>query len=169
MLLIETAHMNELQRSLVSNGVAAPPANILQAIDDRLAHRRLDGAPHSIYEEVWHLAFWQNLTLAWIVGNPAPYPKHASQGFPSSSIEAWEKVSARFLDGTARASEIAGDSTRLEQTIVCTSLPPQEHRLMPVRDQLQSITAHNAYHLGRVVMLRQIFGNWPPPSGGDTW
>lgn len=161
--------MNELQRSLIGSGVAAPPANILQAIDESLAHRRLEDAPHSIYEEVWHLAFWQDLSLAWIAGNLVPYPEHASLGFPSSSMETWESVRTRFLDGVAKASEIAGDPARMEQPVLCASLPPQKPRFMFVRDQLQSIVAHNAYHLGRVVMLRQIFGNWPPPSGGDTW
>ena len=40
---------------------------------------------------------------------------------------------------------------------------------MTVREQLESFAAHNAYHLGRVVLLRQLMGIWPPPSGGLTW
>jgi hypothetical protein len=40
---------------------------------------------------------------------------------------------------------------------------------MTVREQLESFAAHNAYHLGRVVLLRQLMGSWPPPSGGLTW
>ena len=34
---------------------------------------------------------------------------------------------------------------------------------------LCGFAAHNAYHLGRVVLLRQMMGSWPPPSGGLTW
>jgi hypothetical protein len=40
---------------------------------------------------------------------------------------------------------------------------------MTVREQLESLTAHNGYHLGRIVLLRQLLGIWPPPAGGDTW
>jgi hypothetical protein len=38
-----------------------------------------------------------------------------------------------------------------------------------VREQLESFAAHNAYHFGRIVLLRQMLGSWPPPSGGLTW
>jgi uncharacterized damage-inducible protein DinB len=161
--------MNELQRILIANSVAAPPANILEAIPADLAHRRLPAAPHSIYEEVWHLAFWQSLMLQWMAGDPAPGPEHASLGFPSSTTEPWESVRTRFLSGTEEASEIARHPERLESTITCPSLPPAQPRVMLVRDQLESVAAHNTYHLGRIVLLRQLFGSWPPPSGGDTW
>jgi hypothetical protein len=40
---------------------------------------------------------------------------------------------------------------------------------MSVRDQLISLAAHNAYHLGRIVVLRQLQQAWPPVSGGFSW
>jgi hypothetical protein len=40
---------------------------------------------------------------------------------------------------------------------------------MTVREQLESLGAHNAYHFGRIVLLRQLMGLWPPPSGGFSW
>jgi hypothetical protein len=40
---------------------------------------------------------------------------------------------------------------------------------MTVREQLENLAAHNAYHLGRVVLLRQLHNAWPPPTGGFTW
>jgi hypothetical protein len=40
---------------------------------------------------------------------------------------------------------------------------------MTVREQLESLAAHNAYHLGRIVLMRQLLNNWPPPDGGDSW
>jgi uncharacterized damage-inducible protein DinB len=161
--------MNELQRNLIGNGVGAPPAHVLEAIDDAMAHRRYPGAPHSIYEEVWHLAFWQQLSLDWIAGKPTSYPEHASDGFPASTGEAWLAVRERFLRGTEQAAGIAGDAQQLESSVLCLSREPDPPRGMSVREQLEGIAAHNAYHLGRIVLLRQLFGAWPPPSGGDTW
>jgi len=40
---------------------------------------------------------------------------------------------------------------------------------MTVEEQLISLAAHNAYHLGRIVLLRQLAGAWPPRAGGFTW
>ena len=40
---------------------------------------------------------------------------------------------------------------------------------MTVGEQLESFAAHNAYHFGRIVLLRQMLGSWPPPSDGLTW
>ena len=161
--------MNELQRTLIGNGVGAPAAHVLEAVDDATAQRRYPGAPHSIYEEVWHLAFWQDLTLDWIDGKPTPYPEHAAAGFPEVAGESWPAVRKRFLRGAEQAAAIAGDAARLEASILCLSRKPDPPRAMTVREQIEGVAAHNAYHLGRVVLLRQLFGAWPPPSGGDTW
>jgi uncharacterized damage-inducible protein DinB len=164
--------MNELQRILAGNGVGAPPSHVLEAIDDELASRRLPGVPHTIYEEVWHLAFWIELSLDWIAGRPTPYPEHASNGFPapdSARSESWTEVKRRFLDGLDAAAAIAGDPARLEAPVTCLSRAGTPDRVEPARDQLEGIAAHNSYHLGRVVLIRQMLGVWPPPSGGDTW
>jgi hypothetical protein len=161
--------MNELQRILIADGVGAPPSHVLEALDDELAHRRIPGAPHSIYEEVWHLAFWMELSLDWVAGTLTPYPEHASDGFPMGTTESWRALKDRFLSGLAAAAAIAGDTTQLDAPITCLARTPGEHRVMPAREQIEGIAAHNAYHLGRVVLLRQLLGSWPPPSGGDTW
>ena len=149
--------------------MGAPPAHVLEAIDEAMAHRRQPGAPHSIYEEVWHLAFWQDLSLDWIAGKPTPYPEHASVGFPASATESWEAVRERFLRGAEQAADEARTEDRLEASVLCLSREPDPPRKMTVREQIEGVAAHNAYHLGRVVLLRQLFGAWPPPSGGDTW
>ncbi len=161
--------MNELERTLIGNGVGAPPSHVLEAVDEKTAHRRHTGAPHSIYEEVWHLAYWQQLSLDWIAGKPTPYPAHASDGFPTSSDEGWPLLRERFLSGAEQAAQIAGKADQLEIPVLCLSRDPDAPRTMPVREQIEGIAAHNAYHLGRIVLLRQLSGVWPPPSGGDTW
>lgn len=37
------------------------------------------------------------------------------------------------------------------------------------RDVRAHVAQHNAHHLGQVVVLRQLLGVWPPPSGSCTW
>ena len=162
--------MNELQRTLIGNGVAASPERILQAIDENIARRRAEGAPRTIFEEVWHLAFWQEISLKWMNGEAAAYPEHAAEGFPAEdNAEPWETLKERFLRGTEQAAEMAGDPPRLAAMVICPTRPGDDSRLCPALDQMISLAGHNAYHLGRIVLLRQIFGCWPPPAGGDTW
>lgn len=164
--------MNELAKAIVANRAFAPVANILQAISEADARAKpstaAGRAPRSIYEEVWHLAFWQDVALDWVQGKETPYPEHASAGFPADTSEPWDVLLERFLAGTQNAAAIANDTGRLEVTVSCPR-PNDARRSMTVREQLESLAAHNGYRLGRIVLLRQLLGNWPPPDGGDTW
>jgi uncharacterized damage-inducible protein DinB len=164
--------MNELAQALVAESAHAAPAHILEALPEDLVQHAVPGAPHTIYQELWHLAFWQQITLDWIAGMETPYPLKTSDPFPTeahSAIETWPQLSRRFLAGAKQAASVAGDAARVSTVIRCPSRPGHPIRLMTVQDQLISLAAHNAYHLGRIVLLRQLVGAWPPPSGGFTW
>ena len=71
--------------------------------------------------------------------------------------------------GLQQVAAVAGDETRLQQQVRCPSRPGNPVRIMTVREQLESLAAHNHYHFGRIVLLRQLLGDWPPPSGGFSW
>jgi hypothetical protein len=164
--------MNELAQALIAEGSFAAPAHILEALSHDFVHRAVEHVPHTIYQELWHLAFWQQITLDWIRGIETPYPAKVSDPFPTeaqTSVESWEQLRWRFLDGAKEAAFIAEDGPTLWNMVRCPSRPGQEIRLMTVQDQLISLAVHNGYHLGRIVVLRQMFGAWPPPSGGFTW
>jgi uncharacterized damage-inducible protein DinB len=164
--------LNELAKALIGNSAFAPATNILQAIPDAQAHTKpglgTGAAPHSIYGEVWHMAFWQDISLDWVQGKPAPVPEHAAGGFAADTSEPWPSLRDRFLAGVQNAVGIANDLERLEISVACPTIG-DAHRTVTVREQLESLAAHNAYHLGRVVLIRQLLGNWPPPDGGYTW
>lgn len=162
--------MDELERTIIGDSAAAPAAHILEGLSTELAHRKVPNAPHTIYEELWHLAFWQQVTLDWIGGKETPYPAKPSDGFPTGTeTETYDQLRQRFLDGTEKAAAAARDTTRLDQPIRCPSRPDEPTRIMSIRDQLISLAAHNSYHLARIVLLRQLNHAWPPASGGFTW
>jgi uncharacterized damage-inducible protein DinB len=162
--------MSELEQILVGDGAAASPDSILQGIESGLAHRRIPGAPHTIYEELWHIAFWQQITLDWIRDIETPIPEHAAAGFPDDLVhEDWNELCRRFFALCQQAVSSVRDETRFEQPIRCPSRPGLPVRVMTVREQLENLAAHNAYHFGRIVLLRQLLGIWPPASGGFTW
>jgi uncharacterized damage-inducible protein DinB len=161
--------MNELEQTLIGDSAAAPPAHILEGIQSELAHRVIEGAPHTIYQELWHIAFWQQVTLDWVNGVETSFPAHPSAGFPADEREPWDQLRQRFFGDNQQAAAQARDEKRLEQSVRCPSRPGNPVRIMSVREQLESLAAHNAYHFGRIVLLRQLCGAWPPPSGGFSW
>jgi uncharacterized damage-inducible protein DinB len=168
--------MNELEKVLSGDSAAAPPAFILEGIPEDMAHRRIGLAPHTMFQELWHITFWQQVSLDWVRGIETPFPAHAAAGFPSEADlrEDWDRLRARFFQGN---DEVAGfvrdchsrNSALLDAPIRCPSRPGDPVRTMSVREQLESLGAHNHYHFGRIVLLRQLLGAWPPPSGGYSW
>jgi len=172
MYLVGEDLMTELERALTADSAFAPPPHILEGVPEELAHRRQTGAPHSIYEELWHVAFWLRVSLDWANGIETPVPVHASEGFPTAAqivAESWSELRERFLRDLEQAAVLTRDPVRLKQPIRCPSLPGVATRVMTVEEQLESLSAHDAYHLGRIVLLRQMAGAWPPASGGFTW
>ena len=164
--------MWELEQVLIGDSAHTPPAEILEGLAAELAHRTIAGAPRTIYEELWHIAFWQQITLDWVRGIETPYPVHASDGFPSpqnTAGENWDQLRQRFLTTSREAAAAALDTSRLDVEVRCPSRLGQPVRTMTVREQLESLGAHNAYHFGRIVLMLQILGGWPPPSGGFSW
>jgi len=162
---------NELEQALIGESAHAAPSHILEALNDETARRLVKGAPHTIYEELWHMAFWQQISLDWVAGTETPYPASPGDGFPNETeaAESWHELCRRFFAGAGDAAAIAGDDVQLKRTVRCPSRPGHPVRHMTVQDQLLSVAAHNSYHFGRIVLLRQLLGAWPPPSGGFQW
>lgn len=164
--------MHELALTFNGDSAHTPPSHIVENLTEEQAHARVAGSPHSIYDEVWHAAYWQEVMLGRVHGRGTPSPEHNAMSFPDEAAvraETWTDLCRRFLSGAEEAAAIAdGDAEKLDSVVLCPS-PSNPTRSMTVREQLESFAAHNAYHLGRVVLLRQLMGSWPPPSGGLTW
>jgi hypothetical protein len=80
----------------------------------------------------------------------------------------WEQLVARFQEGLAGACGIAG-LVGPEQPYSTLVEPGANTGPLTLQELLTNLAVHNAYHLGRIVQLRQMLANWPPPGGGDTW
>ncbi|CAN5740337.1 DinB family protein [soil metagenome] len=155
--------MSALPTLLTGEGAHARARSVLEGIELRQLGVRPDVAPHSIYEELWHLVWWQDFILAEAQGAKRQSPAHASETWPSKPApddvaEARELV-RRFLAGLNQAIALASSAETLDKQV----------GKYTVRSLLETLLAHNSYHLGKIVLLRQLIGIWPPPSGGDTW
>ena len=155
-----------LAHLLVDTYVHMPPAQMLSDLSEGDASAKPGRAPHSIAEIVAHLQFWQSWFLKRCQGVPEPMVTTASLGWPSVPDGGWAAIRDAFLAGSQEANALsAGDLTR-------SITPAIEFPAMAaytVSDALTHIAVHNAHHLGQVVLLRQMLGVWPPPSGSWTW
>jgi len=153
-----------LQNALQGKGAHVNPTDALDGLDWVLAGQRPAGSPHTIWEILQHMIFWQDFFVAWIRGERPSMPATAAESWPDRSAPKdaveWESAVARFKAGlTAALAEAEGN---LEATL--TGSPGHTRA-----EALIQLIGHNSYHLGQIVLLRRLLGAWPPPGGGDTW
>lgn len=155
--------MKTLEQVLVAKVAFAEPANVMKDIPLELATVRPHGLPHSLYEELWHIDYWLRFSLAMIRGEGPVIPAHSSEAFPSDNATldeaSWRELLDRVYEGLDTLAGLARDETALARTF----RPDRT-----VEGELMVVAAHNAYHFGRMVTLRQLLGVWPSELG-DTW
>lgn len=151
---------------LIETFAFTPPAQALEGLDAKDAERRLTGSPHSISEIVAHMVFWQEWFVSRTRGEARPLAARAVDGWPGVEPASWEGVRGRFLSGLETLVAI-GDGAEAAQLVSPALDPPFAH--FSVLDAVHHAGQHNAHHLGQIILLRQLMGRWPPPSGGLTW
>lgn len=150
-----------LDRALSGKGAHAASANVFSGLDAITAGERPAGLPHSLFQILNHIVFWQDWVVQWCDGAKPKTPPHASGSWPGAEAPAdeaeWNGCVQRFHSG------LKG----LQRRVRTTTLLAKKGK-SPLQ-MLQAIASHNSYHLGEAVVLRQMLGKWPPPSGGLTW
>ena len=142
-----------------------PPAPALEALATADAERRCDRAPHSIAETVAHMAFWQEWFVRRCNGVSDPLPASAAAGWPAVTAGSWPAIHERFVGGLEAAAALDANDDR--PLVPAIEFPPLAD--YTVRHALVHVAQHNSHHLGQIVLLRQMMGVWPPPSGAWTW
>jgi len=150
------------RRALCGKGAHAETPTVFSEMNWKLAGTRPAGAPHSLFQLLNHMIYWQDWAVKWLDGEQPPIPKHAPGSWPGgaepASAEEWKQTVARFENGLDRLERQAGEGDLLSKR-------GSKSRL----EMLQTIAGHNSHHAGQAVLLRQMLGAWPPPSGGLTW
>jgi uncharacterized damage-inducible protein DinB len=159
--------MSAARHELIETAAFVPPAQALEHLDAKDAERRLAGAPHSIAEIVSHMVHWQEWFALRIEGTGRPAVARAAEGWPAVSPGSWDDLTARFVSGLERVATLGEREDGARKLS-----PPLEFPLVAhytVADAIHHVAQHNAHHLGQVVLMRQLMGAWPPPSGSWTF
>ena len=106
---------------------------------------------HSIFAELWHTALWQKIVLRdqpWEEGDL--HPAHGPE-----KLEEWTDLVTEFLSGLETALDLTRSPERLNLTV---------EPGVTMSDALRGLAVHNAYHMGKIVALRQLMGVWTTES-----
>ncbi len=124
------------------------------------AVKKVGNIKNSIYDELWHMEKWQNKIVLnedekEAVVNYKNWDDVTNR-FPKSGLnnqEELEKLIESFLNGLKKAvswCEIPG------------KLETKDENGFTIKDSLYSLAIHNAYHVGKIIAIRQQLGIWPP-------
>lgn len=153
---------NLARRALSGEGAHVETKTIFAGLDWKAAGTKPDGVAHSVYELLMHMSYWQDWVVAWAEGKSPAAPRHAAGSWPR------EAGPASRSDWTKAVQEFRRGLTQLERACRGADLSSARGKKSRL-EMLLAIGAHNSYHAGQVVSLRQVLGKWPPPSGGLTW
>ena len=134
------------------------PKSALQGIAKKNRATRPAGL-HSVWEELEHMRLAQEDILRYTLDASWESPKFPEGYWPKEgetpSDAVFESSVARFLEDLDSVVALASDPTRdLTQEI-----PHGEGRTY--LRQVLLVADHNAYHLGQLVAVRKILGDWP--------
>lgn len=151
-----------LDKALSGKDAHVEVDGLLDGLNWKLAGVRPHGVPHSVFQLVNHMTYWQEWVARWLDGKRPRPPKHAAGGWPGRAAPAdrrqWLQSVRRFR--TARAG--------LERRARQVDLLAWRGKMANL-EAIHLVASHTSYHAGQVALLRQVLAAWPPPSGGVTW
>jgi hypothetical protein len=130
-------------RHLFVDGEYARRERVLSGLTLEQVKRPPSEQSHSIYEELWHAARWQTISVTrderlYETGQGGElYSTH-----PPEQEEEWTALVTEFLSGLEKALEWASSPEKLGVEVDTG---------MTMGDVLHSLAVHNAYHMGKIV------------------
>lgn len=107
---------------------------------------------HSIGQLAYHLAFWNEQTLAKFKGEtPEKYSGKNDDTFDSFDAKKWK-------DTVARLDKVMFDLEKFVETA-------DEKTIEKNAPTIARLGTHNAYHTGQIIYIRRLQGSWNPENG----
>lgn len=110
---------------------------------------------HTIYDELWHMAWWQHIVINNDTEMDKLFQKEAFPKTQAASQQEWDELVKKFLADLDKIMEFTRSREALNETAADGAT---------VEDYLYCLLIHNSYHLGKIVSLRQMINAWPPEN-----
>ncbi|MCB9235084.1 MAG: DinB family protein [Bacteroidia bacterium] len=141
------------------------PAKALENLTLAVAANRISLAPHTIWQIIGHLNYWWEICFAIFENRPHAPAKTAAEGWQETTSPPDQQTLDLAIQTLLQHTQLA-EKWLQEQPDTLSNL---QHKYGNGFELLQTLASHQSYHLGQIVTLRQIQGDWPPPSGGESW
>ena len=136
--------------------IHAAPEKILSNLSVDTVLKRVSDSTHTIWDLIHHMIFWQDLTLDAIDDKDVDWERSKTENWPTDEGNLDQsKLDAQiqhFLD-TLEKYKSRAETVDLDANMTSW---PQGTKIWA----LQMIAQHNSYHLGQIVTLRQLMGEW---------
>lgn len=159
----ETLH-RILEAALEGKQAHLNAGRALEALKLDITGRKILNTPYTIWQLLKHMNYWQEKFLERLQGKEIKEDASWTEGWEETlnadSQQDLEKEIKKLLQSielTKSLMKEANDQV-VDQTYYATKY-----------DVVQSMASHLSYHLAELILLRRIFGAWPPPSGGYVW
>jgi uncharacterized damage-inducible protein DinB len=107
---------------------------------------------HSIGQLTYHLLFWNKRSLEKFKGEP-------SAKFSGDNEETFNKFDAKSWAATVeQLNSVMSDWGKAVESA-------DEEKLKSSASEIAHIGTHNAYHIGQIVYIRRLQGNWDSDKG----
>ncbi|HEY8956228.1 DinB family protein [Chitinophaga sp.] len=129
-----------------------PVNTAIEGLTPEQANWKDSSGNHSIAQLVTHLTFWNLDQLEKFKGKEkSAFNGNNDDTFTPATAAQWE-ASVKRIDSVLTAWE-----TIIEQA--------DETKLSTQYTTIANISAHNAYHIGQILYIRKLRGNWNPEKG----
>jgi hypothetical protein len=152
--------MNETLLEFLDKGPAHVPINkSFDNVAKELRHKRPSEDTSTIWEELEHMRLAQEDILNYMIDPDWVSPEWPSGYWPKErthlSDDAWQATCNGFSRNLQQIVKFIEETNLdLRQTI---SHAPDHSYLR----EILLIIDHNAYHAGKIIMIRKYFKNWP--------
>lgn len=159
----ETLH-RILENALEGKNSHLSAGKALEALKLDITGRKILNTPYTIWQLLKHMNYWQDKFLARLQGEEvrgdASWIEGWEETLNADNQQELEREIDKLLQGINLAKSLMkeADNPLQDQTYYATKY-----------DVVQSMASHLSYHLAELILLRRIFGAWPPPSGGYVW
>jgi uncharacterized damage-inducible protein DinB len=116
------------------------------------ANRKDGKGNHSVGQLAYHIWFWNERNLRNMKG------EHPEK-FSGNNDETFDKFDAKSWNETVQKLDTV--LTELEKMVENAD----DAKLKAIAPTIANINAHNAYHIGEIVMVRKEQGSWDPKKG----
>ena len=154
-----------LQGSLNGKNAHLKPFQALEGLKLDVTGRKILNTPYTIWQLLKHINYWQDKFRAQLQGEQVSQDRSWTEGweetFNASSEEELQAEINRLVSGI--------DSVCEEIRTGSLNKFRKSQNYSTHYNLLQAMASHISYHLAEIIILRRIFGAWPPPSGGYVW